>query len=214
MYASCSYWPTGGAVVHFRSMGERGILLVDGNEKDKWRRGRGRLAGSGMRIGESGKASTATARAARIPGILVFNVERAAAHPTAAKNYAAFVCLARASADNLNGLKKRPRRNSSWVSSSDIYGRHIHAVALSEHMLPVSASFGVVFIRPFIRGAVRRGLLPLHITRVAASFDRSTATEVEVSNCESSRLVNVIVITHVHPTISMEGQSHNRALTL
>lgn len=44
-------------MVHFRGMGERGILLVDGNEKDKWRRGRGRLAGSGMRIGESGKVA-------------------------------------------------------------------------------------------------------------------------------------------------------------
>jgi len=73
-------------------------------------------------------------------------------------------------------------------------------------MLPVSASFGVVFIRPFIQGTARRDLLPPHITRVVvslASFDHSTATEVEVSNCESSRLVNVIVITHVHPTISM-----------
>ncbi|KYM99590.1 hypothetical protein ALC62_09649 [Cyphomyrmex costatus] len=179
-----------------------GILLVGGNEKDGWRRGRGRLAGP-----------TATARAARIPGILVFSAERAAAHPTAAKNYAALVCLVCASADNLNGLEKRPRRNSSWVSSSDIYGQHIHAVALSEHMLPVSASFGVVFIHPFIREAAWRGAFRRRISPTSsfASFDRSTATEVETSNCESSRLVNVIVITHVHPTISTLAVALRRA---
>lgn len=33
-----------------------------------------------------------------------------------------------------------------WVSSLNIYDRRIHTAALSEHMLPVSASFGVVFI--------------------------------------------------------------------
>lgn len=102
------------------------------------------------------------------------------------------------------------------MSSSDIYGRHIHAVALSEHMLPVSASFGVVFIRPFIQGAAQRGASCRRTSPASslASFDRSTATEVEASNCESSRLVNVIVITHVYPTISMLAVVLRRAFCM
>jgi len=43
--------------VHFRTgTRERDTAPVDGNEKDGERRERGRLVGSGMRIGESGKA--------------------------------------------------------------------------------------------------------------------------------------------------------------
>lgn len=53
MYASCSYWPNGGAVVHFRAdTGERdssaGTRRAKGEED-----GRERLADSGMRTGEA-----------------------------------------------------------------------------------------------------------------------------------------------------------------
>lgn len=69
------------------------------------------------------------------------------------------------------------------------------AATLSEHMLPVSASFGVVFIAVSYRSGVSRCRLSLAVVR------SSVTTEILAFNCESSRLVNITVITHVHPTI-------------
>lgn len=69
------------------------------------------------------------------------------------------------------------------------------AAALSEHMLPVSPSFGVVFIAVSYRnGVVSRCRLSLAVVR------SSVTTEILPSNCESSRLVNISIITHVHST--------------
>lgn len=69
------------------------------------------------------------------------------------------------------------------------------AAALSEHMLPVSPSFGAVFVAVSYRNGVSRYRLSLAVVR------SSVTTEILPSNCESSRLVNITIITHVRSTI-------------